>query len=280
MTNNHQSHNNYDGSKHAPANVRPFDSAFRDTSPLVGISAPDFSVEKSSSGQVANRILSDLPDEDFTRLFPHLESVSLVSGENLYGMGDDIRFAYFPESTVVSLIHILEDGSSTEATMIGREGVVGLPAIFGAPPHVHWTQVTIAGAALRVSIEALRDEFARGGALQQRILAYAGTRLAQLSQRAVCNSRHMLRERLCTWLLMVHDRMVVAHLPLTQEQIARHLGARRAGVSESAKALRDERIIDYSRGQIRIRDRRALEAAACECFRVAAVPDASRQRFA
>jgi CRP-like cAMP-binding protein len=162
---------------------------------------------------------------------------------------------------------MLEDGSTTEAAIIGREGVAGLSAIFAARPPSYWTQVTVAGSALRMSAEVLAEEFARGGAMQSLLLAYASARLAQISQKAVCNARHTVVERLCCWLLMVHDRVGDDELPLTHELIADHLGARRASISEAAMSLRERGIISYTRGQVRIVDRRALEAAACECYR-------------
>jgi CRP-like cAMP-binding protein len=118
-----------------------------------------------------------------------------------------------------------------------------------------------------MSAEVLNQEFADGGAIQRLLLAYAGARMAQLSQRAVCNGRHSVIERLCSWLLMIHDRVGDDQLPLKHEQIARHLGTRRAGITEAAINLRDSQLISCSRGQIRITDRQGLEMAACECYR-------------
>lgn len=224
--------------------------------------------EGSLNGLLSNKLLKDLPDEDFARLLPDLEPVWLPFGENLYELEEKIPFVYFPENAIVSHLHILEDGSTTETAMIGKEGMVGLSAIFGSRPPARWTQVTLAGAALKMKTEVLRQEFARGGAAQHLLLAYASARLTQLSQRAVCNARHTVGERLSCWLLMIHDRAGDDHLPLTQEQIARHLGARRASISEAAKTLRDEQAISYSRGHINVLDRQLLEAAACECYPV------------
>jgi CRP-like cAMP-binding protein len=226
------------------------------------------------NGLLTNKLLTALPGENFARLLQYLEPVSLGCGEDLYGFGEGIRDVYFPETAVISHLHVLEDGSTTEAALIGKEGVTGLSAIFAAPAPSHWTQVIIPGTALRMDAEDLRQEFARGGAMQRLLLAYASTRLAQLSQRAVCNGRHMVGERLCSWLLMIHDRVGDEQLPLTHEQIARHLGARRAGITIAANILRDRQIIGYSRGQIRIIDRHGLEMAACECYRTL-----SRQNF-
>jgi CRP-like cAMP-binding protein len=218
------------------------------------------------SGLLTNKLLTALPGEDFARLLPYLEPVSLYCGEELYGFDEAVEDIYFPESAVISYLYTWEDGSTAEAALIGKEGLTGLSAIFDSPAPTCSTQAIIAGTALRMSAEILRREFARGQALQRLLLAHAGIRIAQLSQRAVCNGRHTVIERLCSWLLMLHDRVGDDQLPLTHEQIARHLGARRAGITEAATALRDGQLISCSRGQIRIIDRRGLEMAACECY--------------
>lgn len=229
--------------------------------------AHNFSNPLAFSGLLTNRLLTALPGEDFARLLPHLEPVTLARGSNLYELGGSVSHVYFPENAVVSQLHILEDGSTTEAAIIGREGMTGLSAVFGSPAPAHWTQVTIAGSALRVDAELLRQEFACGGAVQRVLLAYASARMACLARKAVCNGRHTVVERLCCWLLTVHDRAGDNRLTLTHEQIANHLGTRRAGISEAAGNLRERGVISYARGQVRIANRRALEEAACECYR-------------
>lgn len=216
---------------------------------------------------LANELLASLPAEDFARLLPGLEPVTLRAGEDLYKMDAGVGFAYFPETAVVSHLYVLADGNSTEANLIGREGVVGLSAVFNVEQPGYWTRVLVGGSAMKVEAEALRQEFVRGGAAQRLLLSYAGTRMAQLSQRAVCNGRHTVEERLCSWLLMVYDRAGEGRLPLTHEQIAAHLGTRRAGITTVAAALREAGAIGYSRGVLNINDRAALEARACECYR-------------
>jgi CRP-like cAMP-binding protein len=218
------------------------------------------------NGLLTNKLLTALPGDDFARLLPHLEPVSLSCGEDIYGAGEGIHQVYFPETAIISHLYFMEDGSMTSASVIGREGLVGLSAIFDSRPPSYWTQVTIAGSALRVETGIIKREFARGDAMQRILLSYTGARLAQLSQKAVCNGRHRLDERLCTWLLMIHDRAGEEQLPLTHEEIAHHLGARRAGVTTSCTALRDIGAISYRRGMIHILDRQRLEAAACECY--------------
>jgi CRP-like cAMP-binding protein len=219
------------------------------------------------NGLLTNKLLTELAGEDFARLLPFLEPVSLACGEDLYGYGESVKFVYFPETVVLSHLHLLSDGCTVEAALIGKEGLAGLSAIFNTPRPAYWTQVVLAGSALRVKAEVIREEFLRGTGMQQVLLAYASTRIAQLSQRAVCNGRHLVEERLCSWLLMIHDRVGDNELPLTHEQMARHLGTRRAGITCVATSLRDKGIISYKRGHLRILDRQLLEAAACECYR-------------
>ncbi|HEX8118611.1 MAG TPA: Crp/Fnr family transcriptional regulator [Pyrinomonadaceae bacterium] len=215
---------------------------------------------------LTNRLLSALPAEDFSRLFPHLEPVSLSASEVLYKLDEEMRYAYFPETAVVSHLYILSEGGMTEADMVGREGMTGLTAVFNVPPPTYTSEVALSGSALRARVDVLRQEFARGGAFQQILVRYAAARIALLSRRAVCNGNHRVEERLCTWLLMMHDRAGDQPLALTHERISRHLGTRRAGVTSAATMLRDRGVIDYTRGHIRVTDRAALEAAACECY--------------
>ena len=215
---------------------------------------------------LTNKLLSALPPEDFSRLFPHLEPVSLAAGETLYKLDAEMRHAYFPETAVISHLYVLSEGGMTEADMVGREGMTGLSALFGAPAPSYLTEVSLAGSALRIRLDALRQEFLRAGALHHLLLKHACARIALLSRRAVCNGNHRVEERLCAWLLMMHDRAGDQPLALTHERISRHLGTRRAGVTGAATALRDRGVISYTRGQIRILDRRMLEASACECY--------------
>ena len=224
------------------------------------------------NGLLTNKVLAGLPGSEFEELLPHLEPVSLLPGHELYEPQQNIEFAYFPETAVISQLYLLEDGSTSGASIVGSEGMVGLSAIFGSGPPAYWTQVLVGGSALRVRAEVIKQEFVRGRAMQQLLLSHISARLTQLAQKAVCNGRHRVQERLSTWLLMIQDRVSEEQLPLTQEQIAHHLGARRPGITASCKALRDNGIISYHRGLIRILDRRTLEASACECYRALRIP--------
>lgn len=225
-------------------------------------------------GLLTNKLLTGLPGSDFARLFPHLEPVELARDDNLYFLGDPADYVYFPENAVVSHLHVLSDGGTIEADMVGREGLTGLSAVFNSHPPDRWTKVTIGGNALRVRSEVMREEFALCGGLQQSLLTYASARLAHVAQRAVCNGLHTVEQRFCSWLLLLQDRAGGERLPLTHERIARHLGTRRAGITELATTLRARGYISYSRGLIRVTDRSGLEANACECYALQSRPRA------
>ncbi|MEP6922959.1 MAG: Crp/Fnr family transcriptional regulator [Pyrinomonadaceae bacterium] len=214
----------------------------------------------------SNQILTALPDKDFARLLPHLQLVSLSSGEELCHPGGTLRYIYFPENAVISYLHVLADGNSTEIAMMGRESIVGLPEVFGSYSSPYCTQVTVSGNALRINAEILRNEFWRCGMLQKIIYNNLNSHLAQISQKVVCNIHHQAESRFCTWLLMLQDRVLSKDLKLTQDQIARYLGVHRPSITHIAQALRERGIINYVRSRISILNRRGLEKIACECY--------------
>ncbi len=219
------------------------------------------------TGLLSNSFLGSLPPEDFERLAPSLEPVTLSAREN-FSNSEEARHVYFPEDAVVSHLVVFEDGGTVEAAMTGRDGVVGLGAVFGHFTPTHWSRVTIPGSALRMRADLFRQEFAAGEAFRRLLLKYAARYSAQVAQRGACVSRHRVENRLAVWLLMLHDRAGSDQLPLTQELIARRIGTRRAGISEFAGSFQERGLITYSRGHLRVRDREGLEAVACECYRL------------
>ncbi|HKO97800.1 MAG TPA: Crp/Fnr family transcriptional regulator [Pyrinomonadaceae bacterium] len=218
------------------------------------------------NGLLTNKILTALPGADFAHLLPYFEPVSLVADEPIYDLGQTIDHVYFPETTVISHLHVLDDGSTVGGALVGKEGVVGISAVLDSRPAMYLTLPTLGGSAIRVNAAIIRKEFFRGGVMQRVLLGYIRARLAQLSQQAVCNGRHTLHERLCSWLLMLHGRTTDGPLLLTHEKIAHHLGARRAGVSTICNELRDLGIIGYQRGNLRIVNPDQLQELACECY--------------
>ena len=213
-----------------------------------------------------NSILNRLEADEYQRLFHFFRAVDLEAQQTLYTPGGEITHAYFPVDSVVTAVATMNDGSTVETAMIGREGVVGLGAAVGTNRARYWTRVLLPGEALRVETRLLRELFNDSPIWQKLLLRYYSTLINQVSRRAVCNTRHRLSERLCTWLLMLHDRAERDDLQMTQESAARQLGVRRAGVNECMGWLEKLNIIDHRRGHVQIVNREALEDAACVCY--------------
>jgi CRP-like cAMP-binding protein len=222
----------------------------------------------SIESRTENRLLSALPGEEYSRLVPHLQRVSLELSEILFRPDEVLKYVYFPEDSIVSLLTDLSDGYGIEVGLVGNEGLAGVSIALGTDREPKVATVQGAGAALRLKASVLRDEAKRGGALQASLLRYAHALLSQISQSVVCNVRHRIEGRLARWLLMYHDRKGVDEFKLTHEFIANMLGIRRAGVSMVANKLRRAGLIDYDRGLIRIIDRQGLKALTCECYEV------------
>ena len=213
-----------------------------------------------------NEIIAHLGDVVSERLPYLFNVVDLESQQSLYAPGDEIKHIYFPVSCIASTIAVMDDGSTVETAIMGREAVVGITAALGSSRSLHWTRVLLPGEALRAEASVVKELFNESPQWQKLLLRYYSTLISQVSRRAICNTRHRLNERLCTWLLMVHDRAGRDDFPVTQEAIARHLGVRRAGVNEAAGSLERMRIIDHTRGNIRILNRKSLEDTACICY--------------
>ncbi len=209
-----------------------------------------------------------LPGEDYARLRPHLEPVAFALGEVVYESGGQMNYIYFPTTVIISLLYMMENGSSAEMGITGNEGVVGVALFMGGNTVPNRAVVQSAGAALRMKTKALQAEFARGGPFQRLLLRYTQALMTQMSQTAVCNRLHTVEQQLCRWLLLSRDRLNTDELVMTQELIANMLGVRREGVTAAAGRLQAQGLISYVRGRINILDRRGLETAVCECYGV------------
>lgn len=212
-----------------------------------------------------NRLLAALTGEEYERLAPHLEPVSLSLGQTLFSPDDHIQHVHFPTISVVSLLTELEDGAGMEVGLVGREGVVGISAFLGG----NETKVAIVqapGAALRLQAGKLQEEFRRSGTLQTALLRYTHALMTQISQSVVCNARHCVEGRLARWLLMFRDRVGRDEFELTHEFMASMLGVRRASVSDIAGKLQEMGLIRYHRGHFTILDPKGLEQFTCECY--------------
>lgn len=215
-----------------------------------------------------NHLLGAIPDVEWVRFAPHLTPVALGLGDVIYESGTDQPYVYFPTNSIVSLLYVMEDGSSAEIAIVGNEGLVGISLFMGGATTTSRAIVQSAGSAYRMRAQFIRDEFILAGPVQQLFLRYTQALLTQMAQTAACNRHHDVDQQLCRWLLMSLDRLSSDTLSMTQELIANMLGVRREGVTDAAGKLQRAGVIQYSRGRIQVLDRPRLEGFACECYEV------------
>lgn len=215
-----------------------------------------------------NFLLSQLPDTEYNRLAARLEYTPLELGTVLFECGADRTQVYFPVAGIISILEMLENGSSSEIGLIGKEGLVGITAVLGGRHQPNRAVVQSAGAAYRIPAAALNEEFRRGGVLMDEILLYIQILYTQVAQTAVCNRHHNLQQQFSRWLLLSLDRMNTNEISMTQELIAGMLGVRREGITRAAGELQKQHIIEYRRGSITVIDRTRLEQLCCECYEV------------
>lgn len=189
-------------------------------------------------------------------------------GEVLYESGNTLDNVYFPTTSIVSLLYVMNDGASAEIAVVGKEGILGIALFMGGESTPSRAIVQSAGHGFRLKSQFLKEEFNRAGPTMHLLLRYTQALITQMSQTAVCNRHHSIHQQLCRWLLLSLDRLLSNDLIMTQELIANMLGVRREGVTEAAGVLQDAGLIQYKRGHITVLDRPGLEAAACECYQV------------
>ena len=223
------------------------------------------------SGQpsmIENHLLAALPAEDLAHISPKLVLVDMPLGKVLYESGGALSHVYFPTTSIVSLLYVMEDGSSAEIAIVGNDGLIGIALFMGGETTPSRAIVQSAGHAYRLDALILKDEFRRGGSMQRLLLRYTQALITQMAQTAVCNRHHSIDQQLCRWLLLSLDRLPSSELKMTQELIANMLGVRRSGVTEAALKLQDAGLIRYNYGHIEVLDRSGLEKRVCECYSV------------
>jgi CRP-like cAMP-binding protein len=215
-----------------------------------------------------NHLLDALPEEDFQRIVSMLELVEMPLGQALYESGGHLKHVYFPTTSIVSLLYVLESGASAEIAVVGNEGILGISLFMGGETTPSRAVVQSAGYGYRLSAKQLKDEFNRAGHMMRLLLRYTQALITQMAQTAVCNRHHAVEQQLCRWLLLSLDRLAANELNMTQELIANMLGVRREGVTEAAGKLQRDGIIEYARGHIKVINRPELEKRVCECYQV------------
>lgn len=213
-----------------------------------------------------NQLLAALPPDEYQHLASYLNPVFLPVGQVLYELGEVIKQVYFPSEALISLVSVLEDGSTAEIAMVGKDGIVGYPAFLGGQFTHHRAVVQIEGMAMKLDTSVLKNEFKQGSFLQKVLLLYTQALLTQTSQLAACNRHHLVEQRLARWLLLAQDLTLAHEFEFTQSAIASMLGTRRATITAAVNTLQQFGVVRCGRGRISILDRKGLETSACECY--------------
>src|SRR5271163_3656288 len=216
----------------------------------------------------SNQLLGALETASRKRIDPHLEPITLKLGAIVCEAGGLLNHAYFPQGAVLSLLTVLENGSAIETANIGREGAFGLFAAMYSRVSFNRCLVQLEGGIVRCPIELLQSEFRRSEYVRDLFVSYSETLLSQVQQSVACNAMHSTEERMCRWLLMMHDRAQGEALPYTHEFLSHMLGANRKSVTLAAQSLQMAGLISYHRGKIQVLDRSGLEQASCECYAI------------
>ncbi len=218
---------------------------------------------------IQNNLLAALSETGRQDLVSHLTRVPVSLGQVLHQAHEEIQYVYFPENCVISILSIMEDGSTVEVGLVGHEGMLGLRVLLGVKKTPHCAVVQVAGNAMRMRANHLDHDLQDvGSALRPLLLRYTQALLSQVSQSAACISQHSIRQRLARWLLAMRDRTGSNNLEITHEIISIMMGIRRASASENLRELQDSGLIATRRGGIRIVDGQGLEDAACECYHI------------
>jgi CRP-like cAMP-binding protein len=215
-----------------------------------------------------NQLLAALEDESRARIEPYLEAVEFKLGSVVCEAGGQLRHAYFPRGSVLSLLTVLESGAAIETANIGREGAFGLFAAMYSRTSFNRCIVQLEGHMVRCPIELLQTEFQNSEHVRDLFVSYSETLLSQVQQTAACNAMHGTGERMCRWLLMMHDRADGESLQYTHEFLSHILGANRKSITLAALSMQDAGLISYHRGTMQILDRQGMERASCECYAI------------
>jgi CRP-like cAMP-binding protein len=216
----------------------------------------------------SNQLLGALEVASRTRITPHLEQIDLKLGAVVCEAGGLLKHAYFPQGSVLSLLTVLENGSAIETANIGREGAFGLFAAMYSRVSFNRCIVQLEGRMVRCPIQLLQTEFRTSEHVRNLFVSYSETLLSQVQQTVACNSMHTTEERMCRWLLMMHDRAEGAPLTYTHEFLANILGANRKSVTLAAQSMQTAGLISYRRGTMQVLNRKGLEKASCECYAI------------
>lgn len=215
-----------------------------------------------------NHLLDALQPDEYARLLPDMEPAAMLLGAVVHEANARLAHVYFPTTSIISLLYVMEDGDSSEIAIAGNEGLVGFALIMGGQTTSSRAVVQCAGKAYRIRPEALQQEFDRGASAQQLILRYTQALITQMVQTAACNRHHTIEQQFCRWLLLSIDRLPTNELPMTEGLIANMLGVHTDGVTSVAAKLQRGGMIRYDSGRITVLNRKKLQIRVCECYEV------------
>ena len=215
-----------------------------------------------------NQLLGAMEPASRKWISPHLEPIELKLGAVVCEAGGLLKHAYFPQGSVLSLLTVLENGSAIETANIGREGAFGLFAAMYSRVSFNRCIVQLVGPMVRCPIEVVQSEFKASEHLRDLFVSFSETLLSQVQQTVACNAMHTTEERMCRWLLMMHDRAEGETLTYTHEFLANILGTNRKSVTLAAQSMQNAGLISYRRGTMQVLDRAGLEKASCECYAI------------
>lgn len=234
----------------------------------LSLSALDQSTRTQGAGALANHLLAAMPDSDFRRWEPHLKLVEMPLGQVISEPGKELEFAYFPVTSIVSLLYVMDDGESAEIALVGNDGMLGITLFMGGNSTTIRAVVQSAGMGYRLPASELKAAVARGGATLRLLLLYTQSLLTQMTQTAACNRHHTLNQQFSRWLLLSFDRLCGDEMVMTQKLISKMLGVTSDEVTAAAMTLSASGAIGYQDGRIQLLNRSVLEQTSCECYQV------------
>jgi CRP-like cAMP-binding protein len=222
--------------------------------------------QPATPNRSGNFLLDRLPNNEYRRLLPSWETISLPHGHEVCKQNEPVPHVYFPTSGMCSVVAVTDEGKVVETATIGNEGMIGIPVLLGLDFSPSTVISQVSGQALRIPAPSFLRAMEPRGSLDRLLHRFIAFSLRYAYQTVVCNTQHSVEERLCRWLLMTEDRVGKQEFMLTQEFLAEMLAVRRQTVTVIAGTLQTAGFISYRRGIMRIINREGLEAASCECY--------------
>jgi CRP-like cAMP-binding protein len=219
-----------------------------------------------ASRDVRNGLLLGIPEGERASLLKKLEFIDMPRATVLNEAGQPIKYAFFINSGLASVLNVMNDGNVIEVGLCGAEGFVGLPLLAELKTSAMRVIMQVAGSGFAIPAKEFLEALKKCPTLVKNLARFGQEMMLQAMQVGACNRLHTVEQRLAKWLLLSQDRLGGTFVPLTQDFLSHMLGTRRASVTVGASELQRRGAISYHRGKLQIQNRRTLEAASCECY--------------